>query len=66
MKYRATSDGFLGKGPTVRRVRAGEVFDLPAGLKPSWWMESLADAPKAAKPAPKKSEPQTFSELSKG
>ncbi len=67
MKYRAKSDGTIGKGAVVRRVRAGEVFTLPEGTKPGKWMEPL---PESAAPEPKAKKqpakgPSTFSEVAK-
>lgn len=36
-KYKALSDGFLKN----KRIRKGDVFDLPEGLKPGKWMAEL-------------------------
>lgn len=38
MKYRAKLDGTIGKGAAVRRVRSGEIFELPEGTGPGKWM----------------------------
>jgi hypothetical protein len=52
MKYRALSNGTIGKGASVRRVRVGEIFDLPEGNAPGKWMEKVVEA--VVEEAPKK------------
>lgn len=48
-----------------RRVRVGDVVEVPEGLKGSWFAKSDSPAAKAAKVAPKKDEPKALSELAK-
>ncbi len=57
MKYLAKSDGTIGKGASVRRVRAGEVFVLPDGVKPGKWMEPVVEAKLEKKAKAKDAEP---------
>jgi hypothetical protein len=51
--------------------RAGDTFELPAGMKPTTWMETqgVAEKPKAGPKAKPKSKaanaPETFSEMTK-
>jgi hypothetical protein len=52
MKYRALSNGTIGKGASVRRVRTGEIFDLPEGNAPGKWMEKVVET--VVEEAPKK------------
>lgn len=70
MKVRAISDGTIGQGAAVRRVRKGEVFDLPEGAKIGKWMQPVAEEAAAAPEAKggkskvkAKGEPSTFSEV---
>ena len=70
MKVKALNDGTIGRGNAVRRVRKGEVFDLPEGVKMGKWMAPVADeaptAPEAKggkSKAKAKGEPSTFSEV---
>jgi hypothetical protein len=42
-KFRATKPAFYGN----RRIREGDVLDMPAGKEPSW-AEAIAEAPAAA------------------
>lgn len=63
MRVLALKDGTIGKGPAVRRVRAGEVFDLPDDHPLGKWMEKVKDEPKAQKVEGKA--PKTLSEITK-
>jgi hypothetical protein len=53
MRYRASKDGTIGKGAAVRRVRSGDVFELPAGIVPGKWMEEVVETV-VTEPKPKK------------
>lgn len=68
MKVKALADGTIGKGSTVRRVRKGDIFTLPDGLKVSTrWMQVVSDAakPEAKAKGKARPEPTTLSELSR-
>jgi hypothetical protein len=60
MKVKALQPGFFNGS----RVRAGEVFEVPAGTKGTWFVatEEYKAPPAKAKPA---SAPKTLSELAK-
>lgn len=62
MKVKALDAGFFDG----KRVRAGQVFEVPEGTKGKWFV-ALADvkAPEAPKAKGKKAEPQTLSEFGK-
>jgi len=72
MRVKALSDGTIGRGNDVRRVRKGQVFDLPEGFKLGRWMIPLAEVvaevvveePKGKSKKPQKAaSPETFSEM---
>ena len=61
-RYVATEMGIYNGG----RVRAGQEFDGPDGLKGSWFEQVEEAAPKRrAKPTTQKVEPATLGELGK-
>jgi hypothetical protein len=67
MKVKALNDGTIGRGNDVRRVRKGQVFDLPEGHKIGRWMIPLADVvaeePKGKAVRRAQKAPETLSQM---
>jgi hypothetical protein len=63
LKVKATQPGFM----FGRRIRVGEVFNLPEGFTAGKhvWYKPVADKEPKEVAKPKAKEPQTFSEMSK-